>query len=143
MTAKGRVEFASVSAMPVGFWRWSNFDPATEWACRGTGQIVVVPAFMDLLEELRMRVGFALPITSGYRSPEHNAAVSNTGLDGPHTTGMACDIRVNGLQAMTVISVALQLGFVGLGVQQNGPRASRFIHIDQSRDIPAIWSYPA
>lgn len=133
------VEFASVELITPGFWRWPHIDPAHEWACKGTGQLLVVPEFMDQIETLRMRCGFPLPITSGYRSPAHNRAVSNTGHDGPHTTGMACDIGVSGIQAMTVISTALQLGFLGVGVNQKG--TGRFIHVDNARQIPAIWSY--
>ena len=137
----GRFVFANVNEMPHGFWRWPHFDAATEWACKGTGKIVVVPDFMDRLEELRVRVGFALPINSGYRSPEHNQAVSSSGDDGPHTTGQAADIRVHSLQAMTVLSAALQLGFVGVGVQQKGPHGGRYIHVDTARAVPALWSY--
>ncbi len=133
------LSFASVDDIPAGYWRWEHIDPATEWACKGTGQIVIVPFFLDKIEMLRTRCGFPLPITSGYRSPEHNSEVSNTGSDGPHTTGMACDIGVTGIQAMTVISVALQLGFLGLGVNQKG--SGRFVHVDDARDTPAVWSY--
>lgn len=135
-----RYEFGSVAELPDGFWRWPHVNAATEWACKGTGRLVVVTEFLDKIEELRMRCGFALPITSGYRSPEHNAAVSSTGDDGPHTTGMACDIGVSGVQAMTVISTALQLGFIGVGVNQKGT-GGRFVHLDNARLTPAIWSY--
>jgi zinc D-Ala-D-Ala carboxypeptidase len=136
-----RLEFAHVDEMPANTWRWPHFDPRTEWACKGSKRIVIVPAFMDLLEELRQRVGFALPLTSGYRSPAHNRKVSNTGDAGPHTTAMAADIRVHGLQALTVIAAAVQLGFLGIGVQQKGPIHGRYIHVDQARTVPAIWSY--
>lgn len=137
----GRLEFPNADAIPAGVWRWPHFDPKHEWACHGTGTIVIVPDFLDLLEELRMRVGFALPINSGYRSPEWNVRVGHSGEDGPHTTGKAADIRVHGLQAITLIVAAAQLGFVGIGVQQKGERIGRYIHLDTARDVPAIWSY--
>jgi hypothetical protein len=131
--------YPSVAAMPPGSWRWPHIDPATEWACHSDGTIFVVPEFLDRIEELRMRCGFALPITSGYRSPAHNAAVSTTGDDGPHTTGKACDIGVDGVKAFTLISIALQMGFTGLGVNQKG--TGRFIHVDDAHETPTIWSY--
>lgn len=133
--------YASVALIPAGFWRWPHFNPATEWACKGDGTILIVPEFMDRLEQLRTRCGFPLPITSGYRSPAYNAVVSSTGDDGPHTTGKAADIRVEGVHAFTLISIALQMGFTGLGIQQKGPRDSRYIHLDDAHDVPALWSY--
>jgi uncharacterized protein YcbK (DUF882 family) len=135
------VEFDSIETLTPGLWRWPHIDAASEWACKGTGRIVVVPDFLDRLEALRMRVGFALPISSGYRSPSHNMDVSTTGDDGPHTTGEAADIRVNGMQALALLGAALQLGFLGIGISQKGPHGSRFIHVDTARDIPALWSY--
>lgn len=142
----GRLEFPSVAAIPPGTWRWPHFDPRTEWACKGTGRIVIVPAFLDLLEELRLRVGFALPVNSGYRSPEHNQRVASSGDDGPHTTGQAADIRVYGTQALAVLAAAMKLGFTGFGLQQQGPTHKRFIHLDDlvsegSRVRPALWTY--
>ncbi len=139
MSTIGRMEFNSAADIPAGSWRWKHIDPAHEWACKGTGKIIIVPDFLDRIEELRTRVGFALPITSGYRSPEYNARVSDTSSNGPHTTGMACDIAVTGIKAMTLISTALQLGFVGIGVNQKG--TGRFVHLDMARTVPAIWSY--
>jgi uncharacterized protein YcbK (DUF882 family) len=90
---------------------------------------------------LRTRCGFPLPITSGYRSPAYNRLVASTGDDGPHTTGKAADIRVEGVHAFTLISIALQMGFTGLGIQQKGPRESRYIHLDDCHDLPTLWSY--
>jgi uncharacterized protein YcbK (DUF882 family) len=134
-------EFPSVAAVPLGFWRWPHFSLTHEWACKGDGTVKVDTQFMDRLEELRMRCGFALPINSGYRSPAYNQQVSSTGDDGPHTTGKACDIHVEGVRAFTLISIALQMGFTGLGIQQKGPAASRYIHIDDAHDLPTLWSY--
>ena len=142
----GRLEFPSVDAIPPGAWRWPHFDPRTEWACKGTGQIVIVPDFLDRLEELRLRVGFPLPVNSGYRSPEHNLAVASSGDDGPHTTGRAADIRVHGTKALAVMAAALQLGFTGFGAQQQGPAHRRYLHLDDltsdgPRVRPAFWTY--
>lgn len=100
--------------------------------------------FVDLLDELREVCGFALPVTSGYRCPKHNAEVSSTGLTGPHTTGRAADFGVSGKQAYELLTWAVRMGFTGIGVNQKG--ASRFIHLD---DLPAatgqprstVWSY--
>src|SRR6185312_8921618 len=100
-------------------WRWPNFTPE-EMACHGDGTLVVDEEFMDRLQALRTKLGFPLPISSGYRSPSYNSAVSHTGDDGPHTTGRAADIVIRGSSAVKLIAAALDLGFTGIGISQKG-----------------------
>ncbi len=136
--------FPDVKSVPSGNWPWFNFTPQ-EMACHGTGQVKVDPDFMGKLQALRERLGFALPITSGYRSPEHNAKVSQTGLTGPHTTGRAVDIAIYGERAYLLMAWAADFGFTGIGWKQRGSFSQRFIHLDDltSPDWPrpGIWSY--
>lgn len=129
--------------MSAEAWPYKYFARA-EMACRGSGECRMDPAFMARLERLRLVFGKPMPISSGYRSPAHNAAVSTTGETGPHTTGRAADILVRGADALTLIGLATDLGFTGIGVSQKGP--SRFIHLDDLPDAPGqprptIWSY--
>lgn len=144
-----RHEFASAAALPPGFWRWPHVNPAREWACKYSGTLVVDEDFLDLFEELRGQFGRPLVITSGYRSPEHNAVVSDTGDSGPHTTGRAVDVRVYGTPAFELVRLALDLGFTGLGFGQDLKlRADRrYIHLDTLTAAdgfpmrPNLWSY--
>jgi uncharacterized protein YcbK (DUF882 family) len=107
--------------------------------------LLISPDLMNRLQELRERLGRPLPVSSGYRSPGYNAAISRTGFDGPHTTGMAVDVSVYGETAFNLIEASLALGFTGLGIRQKGPHASRFIHLDclscQRAPRPRVWSY--
>lgn len=122
-------------------WAWPNFSPA-ELADRVSGELRVEEEFLDRLQDLRLRVGFPLPVTSGYRSPEHNAKVSSTGLAGPHTTGRAVDIGLSGVNVVVLVRAAFELGFTGIGLKQHG--TGRFVHLDDL-DIelrPRIWTYP-
>lgn len=85
-------------------------------------------------------------INSGYRCPAHNAKVSKTGESGPHTTGLAADIRISGKPAYELVAKAIELGATGIGLHQHGPRESRFVHLDtlaNSADYPrpVIWTY--
>lgn len=121
---------------------------AAELACRcgcGLGEANMDPEFMADLEQLRTEVGFALPVTSAIRCPDHNVAVSTTGRNGPHTTGKAVDLAINRKQGWWVNNVAPGLGFTGLGWQQKG--GSRFFHLDTLTEAeghfprPTIWSY--
>ena len=126
-------------------WRWPNFTPQ-EFACRGTGRLLIVPAYMDKLQRLRTMYGRPLVVTSGYRAPEHNRVVSSTGYNGPHTSGRACDIAIFGGDALALVELALAYGMTGIGIKQHGPHASRFIHLDDLTPPdfprPMIWSYP-
>lgn len=131
--------------VPAAIWRWPNFSPQ-ELACKGSGSILIVPETLDRLQMLRDQVG-PLAVSSGYRSPAHNNAVSRTGHDGPHTTGRAFDLKVSHGTSFEVLAIAPGLGFTGIGVRQKGPRAGRFIHLDDlgNEDTkgprPTVWSY--
>jgi len=95
--------------------------------------------FLDRLQQLRSRVGFPFQITSGYRCPDHNAAVSRTGRAGPHTTGQAVDIAVNGPQRFEIMAEFAKFGFTGVGI------AKTFIHLDtlaaDEAPRPTSWTY--
>lgn len=95
--------------------------------------------FMQKLEALRKACGFPFVLSSAYRCPAHNQAVSTTGEKGPHTTGRAVDVAVKGTQAFKILSIAASFGFTGIG------GAKTFIHLDdlQAPDYPRpnFWVY--
>lgn len=100
--------------------------------------------FMNKIEALRQSLGFPLAVTSAARCPDHNARVSGTGRTGPHTTGRAIDLAVQGSQAYMLLSSATFMGFAGIGVAQKG--GGRFIHLDDLPNGPGcprpfVWSY--
>lgn len=103
-------------------------------------------SFMVKLDELREGLGFPLIVSSGFRCPFYNLAVSATGLTGPHTTGLAADIVIFGNRALKLIVAAVVMGMTGIGVKQKGSHSSRFIHLDCLADSlehprPWPWSY--
>ena len=63
------------------FERWPNFK-RSEFASKDNGECRMEPRFMDLIQALRLEYGKPMVITSGYRSPEHNDSVSDTGGSG-------------------------------------------------------------
>ncbi len=100
--------------------------------------------FMERVQELRDMMGIPFVVTSAMRCPAHNSKVSRTGLNGPHTTGRAIDIAMQGKDALTLVRLALAQNFTGIGVRHKG--YSRFIHLDdrppgEGRPRPTIWSY--
>ena len=122
-------------------WRGDyKYFSVSEMACKcGCGGLPR-HSFMLLMEELRQQAGFPMSVSSGFRCPEYNAALGG----GPtHPLGLASDIRISGSQAAILVGLAYQIGFMGVGVKQHGPRKGRFIHLDSwdSDQRPMIWSY--
>ena len=80
----------------------------------------VLPNIINLaknLQVLRDALGKSITITSGYRSPEHNAKVKGA-KNSQHITGMAADIKVKG---MTPKEVALVIeGLIESGKMKQG-----------------------
>lgn len=126
-------------------WRHFTID---EFKCKcGCGENQIDVTLIDLLEAGRIKLGFPFVITSGYRCQKHNAEVSSTGKDGPHTTGCAVDIAIHGFKAFALITWALSTGRItGIGINQRGNMAKRFVHLDtlprdELRFRPTVWSY--
>ena len=126
------------------YWPWTHFT-AQEMACKHTGKIHLHRPFMDRLQILRIAYGEAMPVSSGYRDPTHPIEARKS-APGSHAMGRAVDIGLHGAAALTLIRLAMQAGFTGIGVQQKGVLTSRFIHLDDlpaepSRPRPHVWSY--
>ena len=106
-----------------------------EFRCRETGELSMDESFLIMLDELRDRCGFPFTITSGYRSKQHTAERSKE-KGGTHTQGIAADIAVSdGVQRMTIVKEALEMGFGGIGV------ARTFVHVDMRATTPVMWTY--
>ena len=132
--------------------RWPNFS-VKEIAQRSSGwekertPVLIIPDFVDKIQELRELIGKPLKISSWYRGPVYNNTISSTGTNGPHTTGRAVDIACHGDLAYNVLRLAYLVGFTGIGVKQKGNISGRFIHLDDLAENetkgprPWIWSY--
>lgn len=120
--------------------KYPNFSEA-EFRCKHTGKCLMQPEFMARLQKLRIAYGKGMRITSGYRDRTHPAEAKKV-TSGAHTTGRACDVAVQGADAVRLVGLAIELGFTGIGVQQKG--AGRFIHLDDvtvGLPRPGMWSY--
>ena len=119
---------------------WSAYKHFTrgEFACKcGCGRADMQPLFLGRLQALRMIWGKPMSITSGYRCPDHPVEKAKAN-PGTHAQGIAADIGISGADAVTLLRLALDANFTGIGVQQKG--SGRFLHLD-IREHPAIWSY--
>lgn len=115
-------------------WRWSSFSPR-EMADRASGKLKVDVNFMDKLQAIRNAYGKPIIIVSGYRTPEHNAAVSqNQSMTGAHTHGRAVDISLAGgvIDVPLMLSFAWTFGMTRCGLELSSERW-RF-HLDDMTD---------
>lgn len=92
---------------------------------------------LELLDEMRAIYGKPIVITSGYRTPEHNAKVG--GVDtSSHLKGLAVDIAIkNNTERYEIIRIAMLLGIKRIGT------GSGFVHIDIDNSKPqnVNWLY--
>jgi len=122
----------------------SKYFSKAELRCRcGCDEALMDEKFMMRLDALRYRYNSPITLSSAYRCPKHNNAVSSTGLAGPHTTGKAVDMSVSGREAHKILELMYELNFQGVGVSQKGAHKSRFIHADDITEgnRPWVWTY--
>lgn len=115
------------------FFEYTEFDSPDQV---GSHEMMDV-AFLNKLSKARELAAVGFKITSGYRSPAHNAKVG--GVKGSsHTNGHAVDIYApTSTQKYLIINALLQAGFNRIGVAKN------FIHVDDdpSKSEDVIWTY--
>lgn len=99
--------------------------------------------FLDMLDDARGIAGIPFTITSGFRTPSHNAYVGGVqaGLKSKgssHLFGYAADIAApTSRQKYIIIDSLLKAGFNRIGVGKT------FIHVDNDpdKDPDVIWTY--
>jgi len=120
---------------PINQWNWPDFSPE-EMACRGTGNLMIVPHAMDKLQALRDLLGKPMTVNSAYRSPSHNRNVGGS-KGSKHMQGLAFDVRMENHNPAEYITAAKRVGFDAIGTY---PRQN-FIHVDD-RGSDASWGKP-
>ena len=126
--------------------KWDyRFFEESEFACHCCGVTKMDAEFMRKIINLRLAFAGPIIVNSGYRCAEHNKAVGGN-EHSAHLEGKAADIKVMGERAGKFMGLADYCGFKGIGVNQKGGWASRFIHIDtadvtKDRPRPWVWSY--
>jgi zinc D-Ala-D-Ala carboxypeptidase len=130
------IEYASWELVPPSAWRWPHFRPR-ELACRGTGKLLIQRRALDALQALRRDIGKPLVISSGYRSPEHNAKVGGA-KNSRHMRGDAFDVVLAGHDPLALVMAAKRAGFTGFGFYPASK--TPFLHIDMGP--PRAWGAP-
>lgn len=113
-----------------------------ELRCRdGSDTVMVDETLTVVLQCIREHFGKPVTITSGYRTPEHNAEVGGS-KSSQHLLGRAADIRVAGVSVEDVAAYAESLmpdwGGVGRYPVKAG-RATGWVHVD-TRATKSRWT---
>ena len=93
--------------------------------------------FLSRLDQARSLAGVPFKITSGFRTPQHNAKVGGV-ENSSHIIGHAADIACsNSVYRFKIITSLLKAGFTRIGI------ADSFIHVDNDPNKPAnvTWVY--
>ena len=126
-------------------WDNSKYFKASEFTCSHTGTEKMDQGFINKLNNLREIYGKPMTVSSGYRDSTHPVeAIKNAPTSGAHVSGKAADILIERKNAYELLSLAFDVGFTGIGVNQKG--GARFLHLDTiegspARPRPTIWSY--
>ena len=101
-----------------------------EFACKNTQAIIISDKLCDILEAIRAHFEKPVIITSGYRTPEHNAKIGGA-VKSQHMLGLAADIKIAGVKPADIASYARTLmpTYGGIGIY------STFTHIDVREKI--------
>ena len=99
--------------------------------------------FLAMLDDARGIAGIPFTITSGFRTPSHNAYVGGVqpslqSKGSSHLFGYAADIAApTSRQKYIIVKSLLQAGFNRIGIGET------FIHVDNDpdKDPDVIWTY--
>ena len=113
-----------------------------EFRCKdGSDEILVDEALVLLLQCIREHFGKAVTITSGYRTPAHNAKVGGS-KSSQHLLGRAADIQVSGtiVEDVAAYAESLMPGWGGVGrYPVKAGRATGWVHVD-TRANKSRWT---
>lgn len=111
--------------MRDGFFSSKEFA-SRDGAASPYGPMNVKQELVDFLNQLRLRFGKPLVVTSGYRSPEHNKAVGGV-ANSYHTQGLAADIRPENQKDLPALwELCRRLNVTGgVGIYDT------FVHVDR------------
>src|ERR1051325_5814172 len=109
-----------------------------ELSCHHCGINACQQSLVDALEAFRTLSGKPVIVTSAYRCPQHNAEAGGAGRS-EHVEGLAADIRVEGMTATQMESLARKIPAIR-GIGRNDHQ--QYIHVDVRPTLTlARWCY--
>jgi len=108
----------------------------SEMECHcGCESVILHPDGILLLQKIRDEFKKPIEVCSNYRCYSHNINIGGSPVSF-HLQGMAWDIKVQGVDPLTVGRYAKDIGFHGVGVYTHN--GQRFTHVD-IREKPVYW----
>lgn len=94
--------------------------------------------FVAKLDQIRHLVGFAIIITSGFRTPEKNQSLVGSVPNSAHLKGLAVDILVeNTHQVSLICDAAKTVGITRRGIYVDKDFKPTHLHLDIDADKPS------
>lgn len=123
---------------PFKYFNWSEFDSPDK---PGSGKEQMNEAFIHKLDAIREEAGFPFIITSGYRTPAHNAKVGGV-PNSSHVKGLAVDIAAVNIPGVTDARERIAKAAIRNGITRIG-WGNTFIHLDIDPDKTQniVWGY--
>lgn len=125
----------------AGYDRGAVLELSWMWRDTEDGRAIwIEPRLFDALAAIQIGIGEAngaplpLVLTSGCRSPAHNAGTEGAARQSTHLDGLAGDIRVPGLAPQVVALAAAMCRAGGVGLYPS------HVHVDVWR--PRFWTDP-
>ena len=84
--------------------------------------------------QLENRIQKHVIITSGRRCIDYNRSIGGY-VNSPHITGLAADIRVEGISILELAKICVEIGFERVGIYPN------HVHVDMIDPIPSLFWY--
>ena len=88
-----------------------------EFESPDTHEVMIDPELVDYAQKLRDLVGGPVMVESGYRTPEHNAAVHGS-PNSYHMRGQALDCWTVGVTLLELALAAVQAGFSSVIIER-------------------------
>ena len=105
-----------------------------EFECPCCRRVMLSPDLLTRLNHLRNIINRPIYINSGYRCKEENHRVG--GASGSyHLLGMAVDIHVKDFLLVSLLTIAKELGFNGIGIYYK----RNFLHLDIRPGLKRFW----
>lgn len=114
--------------------RWPNFEPWEFRSRDGASYLLLDVRLLDALQSLRRIVAQPIHINSGFRTPEHNAAIGGA-KKSQHVLGRAADIVVSGCSVYRLATLADRVPAFHEGGIIRYP-SKGFTHVDVRVDGP-------
>ena len=118
---------STLSSTNYGNVKLSEHFTLGEFKCSDNSRMIFIDCeLIDVLEDVRNHFNKPVVINSGYRTVAYNSSLSNSAPGSQHTLGKAADIKISGIEPITIYNYLCNKypEKFGIGIYNT------FVHID-------------